>query len=128
MTNLASSTPIAAQKLLNAIATCTEETIWTKSDGGQTYLHPKGKVVFQGLVNPGDKRPDGQKWIGDKPMYLIVYNHPRNKPGMCDAHWFELDVLDVAATVVLERLPECNHQEESEYEVFAGQKLLNFEK
>ncbi|MBO3463120.1 hypothetical protein G7B40_001400 [Aetokthonos hydrillicola Thurmond2011] len=100
--SLASSVPPAAQRLLEAIATCTEPIVWTHNSDGTpaTYLHPKGKVVFKGVVTPGDTRPDGQKWSGDKPMYLIVYNHPFNKPGMCDAHWFNLDVLDVQSTII----------------------------
>ena len=55
------SAPSAAQELLRAIAQCTEEIIWKNG----TYLHPKGKIVFQGMITPGDKRPDGSKWVGE---------------------------------------------------------------
>jgi hypothetical protein len=93
--SLAHAIPQSAQELLEAIASCTKETQW--KDG--TCLHPRGKVVFQGVVTPGDKRPGGGVWIGEKPLYLIVYHHPNNEPGMCDAHWFDLDVVDVKAEV-----------------------------
>lgn len=96
MSNLLIGIPKATQELLEAIHSCDEEILW--KDG--TYLHPKGKVVFQGVVTPGDTRPDGGKWVGEKPMYLIVYNHPKNESGMCDAHWFELDVMDVEVEVL----------------------------
>ena len=109
MFDLALSVPVAARKLLDAIATCTKETVWTRYPDGEpaTYLHPQGKVIFQGVVNPGDTRSDGSKWQGEKPLYLVVYNQPRNKPGMCDAHWFNMDVLEVQAVPVVESLPKC---------------------
>lgn len=102
MSNLANSVPSAAQPLLDAIASCTETTVWTRNGDGTpaTYIHPDGKVVFQGVIKPGDRRADGSSWVGEKPMYLIVYHHPLNKRGMCDAHWFELDVLEVEAKAV----------------------------
>lgn len=57
------------------------------------------------MVTLGDTRPDGTKWVGEKPMYLIVYNHPRNEPGMCDGHWFEADTMTVTSQPLLEELP-----------------------
>ena len=102
MSNLAPAVPQAAQELLEAIACCTEETQW--KDG--TYLSPQGKVIFQGVVSPGDKRPHGGVWMGEKPLYLIVYHHPRNEPGTCDAHWFDLDVVDVKVEIKNKLLAE----------------------
>jgi hypothetical protein len=113
MSTITKSTPPAAQDLLEAIAQCDQEITW--KDG--TYLHPKGKIVFQDMVTPGDTRPDGTKWVGDSPMYLIVYNHPRNDPGMCDAHWFEVDTVTVTSQPLLEVLqPVQNLLEASEEE------------
>jgi hypothetical protein len=97
--------PKPAQELLEAISQCEQETQW--KDG--TYLHPRGKVVFQGVITPGDKLPDGRVWVGEKPLYLIVYHHPNNSPRTCDAHWFDLDVIDVevaTGTPLLEQPPE----------------------
>jgi hypothetical protein len=99
------SAPPAAQELLRAITQCTEEIIWKNG----TYLHPKGKIVFQGMITPGDPRPSGGKWIGEKPMYLIVYNHPHNDPGMCDAHWFEVDTVTVTSQLLPEVLPPAQN-------------------
>lgn len=126
MTNLAKSVPPAAQRLLDAIATTKEETVWTHNEDGTpaTYLHPLGKIVFQGIVTPGDSRPDGSKWVGEKPMYLVVYDHPRNQPGMCDAHWFELDVLEVSASAISELLPEHNQEEDLDLKAESSPKLF----
>jgi hypothetical protein len=102
---LTNSIPIAAQKLLKAIEDCTEVTVWTTDEDGApaTYLHPKGRIVFNGLIKPDDPRPGGGKWVGESPMYLIVYHHPLNAEGNCDAHWFAVDVLEVAAEQVVEQ-------------------------
>lgn len=58
-------------------------------------LYPSGRVVWHGVVEP-----DGKQWIGTKPMYLIAVWHPGCQNGRADAHWFELDILDVSVTAV----------------------------
>lgn len=99
---LAKSIPIAAQELLDAIADCKEQTTWTEDAEGKplTYLHPQGKVVYQGLISPGSMKPDGGYWEGTEPMFLIVYHHPLNAPGCCDAHWFAVDLIEVKAVEI----------------------------
>jgi hypothetical protein len=86
---LSKAIPVAAQDLLNAIASCQAEVEWAKG----VWLHPQGKVVFNGVIEPGK---DG--WVGDSPKYLIAYWHPRCQNGRCDAHWFALDIISAQAS------------------------------
>lgn len=81
MSALTKSTPSAAQELINQVP----------------RLYPGGKVVWHGVVEP-----DGKQWHGQKAMYLVAVWHSGCQPGRADAHWFELDILDVSATVVAE--------------------------
>lgn len=94
-TNLAPSIPAAAQKLLDAMSTCTEEKLWVDNDM-MTYIHPLGEIVFQGMVRLSAYRHRG-RWFGDKEMYQIAYAHPHRETGVCDVYLFELDEMENAA-------------------------------
>ena len=97
--------PAAALDLLKAIKKCAlqsrslRDRVYEYSN--KCYLHPKGKVVWHGVVEPDHTYEiEGHKlrWKSGKDLiesaYLVIYTTPKHDKGCVDLHWFSLDILE----------------------------------
>lgn len=104
-------TPAAARDLLKAIACC--DRIYEY--GNKCCLHPKGKVVWHGLVESDHVYTiEGRKHIWkhkdglSESAYLIIYRSPLHDNKRADFHWFGLDVLEAEVKQLNEQVLPSN--------------------
>lgn len=79
--------PPKAQHFLDAIAECQKSGLVTRYFFDY-QLHPEGKVVWQGWLQPEFIQVQFSKSV-DSPKYLVVYDAPHLPTGSNDFIWFD---------------------------------------